>query len=715
MQWYSPDLINESISNACLLELERILCSENTKTHTKYSHLHEKQKFEKLLVDIKSADYHSIEKCLQLIAEYSNETVQLIWKLFKQYSQANLDKCICGYCKIRKHVDIRDCSRYFWRQNIISDQLFENIILSNSDQASCDLLWNDLENEMNQHAISKHIKEALNATLETYFNTYADLSTEIEEWLCDPKTKFKCSCQELHLQLLKPADNETDSDTFTTDFNETETTDTKINRCNSKSSSGRCRLSFRRSDSKGRQIRSQSVTNAKDQREIVPKRSLSCETFSNPKCDSDTPINFDSNKATKIYNFKNINGPISVGNHIVRMGNHELSDTSNDSDGCLSNDSNMDLRISLKSNDLKSTCNQGTISANVSSCTSKMALPMNTIASVSEETATSSSVLKPDGAETFSGKNETYTSVALQKPSSTKANAFGTSVSDNGDQRDEQRADNTEEPHNQQKSSKDKSVDKTSVRTRYQDLDYSSDGRCVKERADVTKGKQNGQKAGTDKSIAGKFICKHSPRLDDVNALESTIFTRNTTPVKTTDTIKRNAEFTNELDHDTGDDDNESHSSEMPINIAPIISDEETAPASTSLHSNDSDVNTQRSVQEKSTQSTNKKMFEQKAAKTDNKHVKLKTSPDSDIIPEKASKQKQKSKRIRQSGDNNVETIANITEEKQTGVLNTWIIYRIKDSIGKSDKKKQSIANQPMKMVQKKELIEQGNYFTMIR
>lgn len=441
MRWYSPDLTNESISNACLTKLENILHSESSEDvnmSTKYSQLHKEQKFEKLLIDIRSADYHTIEQCLYLIAENNDETVQLIWKLSKQYSETNFDKYICGYCKIRKHIGTLDCSRYLCRHGIISDQLLESIIDCSSDQASHDdLLWNHLENELKQHDTSKQIKEALTSTLKTYSKKYADVSTEIREWLCDPKTKFKCSCQELRLPLLKPANNcETDTDTSAVDFEEAEITGKRKSRCNSKSTRGTRRVSFRSRGSKYRQNRSQSATNAINQREVVPKRPWSFESISSSQHDIDY-VNVpsfqretdtkcvDHKKTTKIFNFNNIHGPISFGNRFMRVGNQEVSDTSNDTDGYMSNSSNMDLRKSFKSDNLKPTSHEGITSADVSSCSSNIFIPPKTIESVSNETATSTSVLKTDGAEMFSGRDENHASVTLQK-SSTEANALET-------------------------------------------------------------------------------------------------------------------------------------------------------------------------------------------------------------------------------------------------------------------------------------------------
>lgn len=664
MQWYSPDLINKSISNACLLKLERILYSENMNTHTKYSHLHEKQKFEKLLVDSKSADYHTIEQCLCLIAEDNHETVQNIWKLFKRYSETNFDEYICGYCKIRKQLNIKDCSRYFWRHSIISDQLYENIVISSSDQASHNPLWNDLEKELKQHDTSKNIIEALAATLKNYSNTYAKLSIEIREWLCDPKTKFKCSCQELHLQLLKPAD----TDTFTTDYDEAEIADKRKSRCKRKSASDTRTPSFRRRDSKRRQIRSQSLTDAEDhQREIIPKRALSCETISSSEFDTDVPISIDRKKVTKIFNFKNIKGPINIGNHSIRMENQEAPDRSDDIGDFIPVGSNKDLQKSVLLNDFKAISQQGTFSASVSSCTSNMVLPVNLITSISEETATSSSVLKSDAAEPLSEKNKNFTTLKLQKPSSTKANTSEAFKSGYGDQSDnifvKQTAGKAEEKRNQQKSGKDKSMDRKSERTRYSGLDYSSDSSCVNERADMTKGKHSGQNAGTD--IAGKFKLKQSgSSFNDVNALESTVITRKDA------TMKHTADFTNDSDHDTEDDISEPRNSiiEMPINSSLNISVEETASANESLEANDS-VNTQSSVQEKRTKSANNRRYGKKSAKTDDKHtLNLRPAQAQIRLLRKVTKE-EKTKHTSQTDDKNVETNANVTGQKQTGFL----------------------------------------------
>ena len=350
VQWYSPNLIDKPISNACLSKLERILHSEQRKKHTNYSQLHKKQKFEKIVLDIKSAEYHVIEQCLGLIAESNNETVQLIWKLFKQYSDTNFNNFICGYCKIRKRINIRDCGRYFWRHSIISDQLFDKIVSSGSDQASHDALWNDLDDELKHSDTSVLVTEAISATLEKYSNIYSGLRAELREWLCNHTTKFKCSCQKLHSLLSRPADDlESETDTLTSDYDSEEIIKSRRRNHTSRSTSSTRRKKIRGRDSNDQGTRSYSITTTNEHREIIPKRAVPSEMISKSLPDNTISVNDGRKKTTKIFHFTNNSGPVSVGNRFVRVGNQQISDTSNDTDCYSTNASDDDIRKPLQS------------------------------------------------------------------------------------------------------------------------------------------------------------------------------------------------------------------------------------------------------------------------------------------------------------------------------------------------------------------------------
>ena len=312
--------------------------------------MHRKQKFEKIVLDIKSAEYHVIEQCLRLIAESNNETVQLIWKLFKQYSDTNFNKFICGYCKIRKHVSIRDCSRYFWRHSIISDQLFDKIVSSGSDQASHEALWNDLDDELKHSENSVLVTEAISATLEKYSNIYSDLRAELREWLCNPTTKFKCSCQMLRSLLSRPADDlDSETDILTSDYDAEEIMKNRRRNRTSRSTSSTRRRKFRGRDSNGQGTRSYSITATNENREIIRKRAVSSEMFSKSLPDNTISVNDGRKKTTKIFHFTNNSGPVSVGNRFVRVGNQQISDTSIDTDCYSTNVSEDDIRKPLQS------------------------------------------------------------------------------------------------------------------------------------------------------------------------------------------------------------------------------------------------------------------------------------------------------------------------------------------------------------------------------
>lgn len=317
VQWYCPELINRPMSGQHLVRLERILHFEPAKNDIKYTQASDEAKFEKLLVNIKSAEYDTIKKCLSLIELYNSETVQQIWKLYKQLTKQTSSTCFCGYCKLRQYVDINHCNIFLWRQRIISDRLYQSIALSSPDQSSQDTLWNQLQGELTLYHTPKHVVEALSSAIKNH--AVGHLRAELQEWLHSYKPEFRCTCGEFHQQLLRLS----------------EYTGPNVKRWLSDLDSEKRVKERRFSDSNIRELADQGGSDflKSSSKSVTASEKGSVRSYQSFKSLSEevilsTPV---VRNTKNIYHFQNIQGNLSLGNTTVATEKQQLSDSSDES------------------------------------------------------------------------------------------------------------------------------------------------------------------------------------------------------------------------------------------------------------------------------------------------------------------------------------------------------------------------------------------------
>lgn len=281
-----------------------------------------------------------MKQCLSALEYYDSDTVQLVWQLYEQHMATNSSLCLCNYCKVRNRVSLIDISKYLWRQRSISDKLFVKILASSCDNEVQKALWNALEIELKCYDTPVHLMEALSNALERYSDKYVDLRTEINHWLQRPESLFECSCKKLQAIMLRPIQNsDSDTDTVTSD------TDEKVHHQ---------KISRHRTRSNSSNRRNKAYYQEKN------KRSVSCKSHARQSSNalsepplkqteimsSSFPFTSTRKKTTKIFNFHNTKGSVSVENRIIRVGTKQIRDTSNDTDGTTTSISDSEFKRS---------------------------------------------------------------------------------------------------------------------------------------------------------------------------------------------------------------------------------------------------------------------------------------------------------------------------------------------------------------------------------
>lgn len=207
IQWNSPQLMSGMDSDQIIVKLENLLKMRRTESFEKFGDLQTQDKLEVLLVDIKSKEFDIMKDCMQELHYYNPQAVEGVWTLYNQYLKTDFDKILCVYCKIRCRVDIKHCSRYLYRQNIISGNLHKSIILRRSQAGSQEDLWNDLEEECTKYHNAKHVLDAIYSGLVAQGDSYEHLITELDKCCEKVNPKFACTCQESCSELFMPNDS----------------------------------------------------------------------------------------------------------------------------------------------------------------------------------------------------------------------------------------------------------------------------------------------------------------------------------------------------------------------------------------------------------------------------------------------------------------------------------------------------------------------------
>ena len=211
IQWNTPQLMSGMDPDKITVKLENLLKMQKTESFEKLDDLQAQDKLEVLLVEIKSKEFDIMKNCMQELQSYNPQAVDAVWALYDQYSSTDFDKILCVYCKIRCRVDIKHCSRYLYRQNIISDNLHKRIIMRRSKTGSQEDLWNDLEEECTKYHNSKHVLDAIYCGLVAQGDSYEHLITELSKYCEKVNPKFTCTCQEARSELFMPNDYNTNN------------------------------------------------------------------------------------------------------------------------------------------------------------------------------------------------------------------------------------------------------------------------------------------------------------------------------------------------------------------------------------------------------------------------------------------------------------------------------------------------------------------------
>ncbi|XP_060586868.1 uncharacterized protein LOC132742453 [Ruditapes philippinarum] len=152
---------DDLVSNNCLSEDE---CTDIT------SKANPKDQVRLLIRKIKSRGPASIEKFLKVVEKDKPELVIEVNQTLEEIVSEYKDKPVCAICVMQNTVDLRDIADTLWQEKIISDDIFEDIIVSNSLHQSRPLIWSSIMASLNDFTDHSKAKAILIDALEPKYD-----------------------------------------------------------------------------------------------------------------------------------------------------------------------------------------------------------------------------------------------------------------------------------------------------------------------------------------------------------------------------------------------------------------------------------------------------------------------------------------------------------------------------------------------------------------
>ena len=333
IQWNTPQLMSGMDPDKITVILDHLSKMQLTESFEKFGDLQAQDKLEVLLVEMKSKEFDIMKDCLQELQSYNPQAVEAVWALYDQYLSTDFDKLLCVYCKIRCRVDIKNCSRHLYSQNIISGNLHKRIVIRRSKTGSQEDLWNDLEEECTKYHNSKHVLDAIYCSLVAQGDNYEHLITELSKYCEKVNPKFACTCQESCSELFMPNDSITtnikaSSHAYPYTFdkeNQVPKFDLSTLKCGhvkaKKKTKFKCSDISQQVNTAGKRYFETGKHDKQNDPNLQPKTEenrFASEVADSPRTFSGSKSKRKSDQSTNIYNFYN-KGPVSFGTNVVDM------------------------------------------------------------------------------------------------------------------------------------------------------------------------------------------------------------------------------------------------------------------------------------------------------------------------------------------------------------------------------------------------------------
>ncbi|XP_053392894.1 uncharacterized protein LOC123564275 [Mercenaria mercenaria] len=171
---------DELISSECLSEDE---CSTIA---AKSSY---KDQVRLLIRKIKARGPHVIEKFLEIVGKDHPDLPQEVNKSLEVIVNASKQKPVCVICVMRSAVDLKDVGDELWKAEIISDDVYEDIMECESIHRNKAILWDNIINSINNSEQPNQALDILVGALESKYRYIVEYLRETPE-----RPSLSCSC-----------------------------------------------------------------------------------------------------------------------------------------------------------------------------------------------------------------------------------------------------------------------------------------------------------------------------------------------------------------------------------------------------------------------------------------------------------------------------------------------------------------------------------------
>lgn len=148
-----------------------------------------KDQIRMLIRKIKTRGPQKIEKFLEIIGKEHPDIKQEVNKSLENIISESTNKPVCVICVMRSIVDLKDVGDDLWKAEIISDDIYEDIVECENTHSSRPILWDNIINSINNYKQPDKALEILVSALESKYQHIVEYLRETPE-----RPSLNCSC-----------------------------------------------------------------------------------------------------------------------------------------------------------------------------------------------------------------------------------------------------------------------------------------------------------------------------------------------------------------------------------------------------------------------------------------------------------------------------------------------------------------------------------------
>lgn len=148
-----------------------------------------KDQIRMLIRKIKTRGPEKIEKFLEIVGKNHPYVQEDVIKSLESIVSESKNKPFCAICVMKSVVDLKDICDYLWQADIISENVYDDIVECDSIHMNRPILWDNIIYSINNFEDPENALDTLISALESKYKYIVDFLRETPE-----RPSLKCSC-----------------------------------------------------------------------------------------------------------------------------------------------------------------------------------------------------------------------------------------------------------------------------------------------------------------------------------------------------------------------------------------------------------------------------------------------------------------------------------------------------------------------------------------